>query len=305
MRSTAVVVAALVCGLQSPAQDAPPSKALADQVIYEGATLFKKSDLDDMVGLQQEKRPTAEQLQWACQLIVRGYSDNGRPFASCFVVEAGKTGDRRVVFSINEGPVVHIRSIDFTGNEFVSAGVLRQLLSSPERLLGGNAVSKLYRPPLVEKDVDDLRSYLRGFGFLDATVSSEVRWDLDSKTVGLVFHIVERTRHRLKATPDVIGATNAMKEELSRIVQVKPTEFDNQAKIDRDGNSIKDYIGGSGRADVVERVFFTGPGECTIHYEGQEQPRTLWDLLKMLIETQPTTISGRLHGRDRLPESQK
>src|SRR5206468_941296 len=98
-RSVGVVLGALLSGLQAPAQEAPAPGDVAERVSYRGASHFTKGELDEIVGLKQGGSLSPEQLHVGCQKIVRAYTDRGRPFASCAVVEGDKPNDRQAVFS--------------------------------------------------------------------------------------------------------------------------------------------------------------------------------------------------------------
>jgi outer membrane protein assembly factor BamA len=80
------------------------------EVIYKGAKHLKPDELETLTGLRKGSplNPIANRM--AVNAIRRRYEEMGRLFAGVELVEGDKPGDRRVVFNITEGPVVHVRS---------------------------------------------------------------------------------------------------------------------------------------------------------------------------------------------------
>jgi outer membrane protein assembly complex protein YaeT len=247
---------------------------IVEEVVYQGGKSLKKGDYEKELRIKKGEPLNPHMNLAACRTIVRMLNDKGRPFASCQLLEGDKPGDKRVVFSIVEGPQVFVRDIEFTGNTFVSGGVLRQHINSSRRFLGIHAFSKPYIPAMADNDVDELRKYYRSFGYHDVRISREVEWDPSSKTVVLIFHINEGVRYHVKNTPEILGQASVPKGELQRVIQVKAEELYDQRKIDRDVHSLEDYEGYTGRKlSVQERVYYTAPGECSVFYDVDERPQ--------------------------------
>jgi outer membrane protein assembly complex protein YaeT len=248
--------------------------SVVEEVVYNGAKHVKKEDLETATGIRTGAplNPLANKL--ACQAIERLYQEKGRPFSTCALQEGSQSGDKRVIFNICEGPEVYVRDIEFDGNTFVSGGVLRTHLNTSTTFLRSTIFAQPYTPLVIDHDVDKLKEYYRSFGFHDVQVTREVKWDTDSRTVVLVFHLNEGVRYRIKSAPQINEANGAFpREEIERLAYVKEGEFYDQAKIDKDVNTIKDYIGRTGReAKVQHSVFFTAPGECSVHYDVNPRP---------------------------------
>jgi outer membrane protein assembly complex protein YaeT len=244
-----------------------------EDIVFEGAHSIKKAELETLTGVRKGAPLNPVLNQAACQSIANRLREKGRLFASCILKEGGKAGDKRVVYSITEGPEIYVRDIQFVGNHFVSGPVLKTHINSSERFLGVNLFSRPYIPGMADNDVDKLLEYYRSFGFHDVRVSRRVQWDADSRTVVLVFDIQEGLRYRIHGVPTIVGDTHFPREELNRIVQVRGEDYFNQDKIDKDKKAITDYIGRDGvKAVVQDRVFFTGPGQCDVHFEVEEKP---------------------------------
>jgi len=249
---------------------------VVEEVIYEGVHSIKKSELENITMVRKGAPLNPVQNKVACQNIVNRYREKGRHFASCVLKEGDKPGDKKVIFTITEGPEIYIRAIEFMGNHFVPGAVLKTHINSKERLLGLNLISQPYIPPMTDRDVDELLKYYHSHGFHDVRVSRQVKWDRDSKTVVLIFHIHEGLRYRVQGPPLIEGTVSRPVSELQPLVQVKRDEWFSEDKAKKDAKRIEDWIGVQGvRAAVQEQVFFTGPGQCAVHYEVHEQPPAL------------------------------
>ncbi|MBI1918229.1 MAG: outer membrane protein assembly factor BamA [Planctomycetes bacterium] len=245
---------------------------VVEEVVYQGAKSLKASDLESITFIKKGAPMNPLNNQIACQTIVNRYREKGRAFASCTLVEGANQGDRRVVFSITEGPEVYIRDIRFVGNHFVAGPVLKTHLNSSSRFFGINLFSHPYLPVVVDGDVSKLIEYYRSFGYHDVKVSRQVEWNPGSKTVDVVFHIDEGLRYRVQALPQIVGNASFKNEELGRITQVRADEYYSQEKVEKDTKRLTDYYGHTGRRAAVEdRVVFTGPGQCAVYYEVKEQ----------------------------------
>jgi outer membrane protein assembly complex protein YaeT len=247
-----------------------------EEVVYEGVHSIKKSELESLTGVKKGAPLNPSQNRVACQSIVNRLRDKGRHFASCVLKEGDKPGDKRVVFSVTEGPEIYVRSIEFEGNQFVGGAVLKTHINSKERLLGINLISTPYIPAMADHDVDELLKYYRSYGFHDVRVSRQVKWDPDSKTVVLIYHIHEGLRYRLQGPPTIEGEVSRSRAELEPLILAKGYDYYSEDKTKADVKRLEEYIGFYGvRAAVQEQVYFTGPGQCAIHYQVQERPPAL------------------------------
>lgn len=247
------------------------------EIIYEGAKHLSDSDLEEVTGLRKGAPLNPIANQSACRSIEKKYQEKGRLFAKAELIEGGKPGDSKIHYRITEGPVVKVRGIDFTGNEFVSGGRLRTQTNSSRAflgLLGGD-----FNAAMADNDVAVLEKYYKTFGFQDVAVSRELRWTDDHRMVDLVFHIKEGQRYRV-AGIDVNGYKTFDQDKLLNLIQLKPGEYYDRNVVQADITVLKDFYGYTGREALVkEELTWTPkgtPGEVMVHYEIQErQPATV------------------------------
>jgi outer membrane protein assembly complex protein YaeT len=243
-----------------------------EDIIYEGVKHGKKDELNTLIGLRkgQPLNPIANEM--ACRTIERHYHEDGRPFATCELVEGGHDGDTRVVFRVTEGPVVKVRDIAFTGNTFVSAARLAtQITSSKEwfHMFGGR-----YNDLMADMDVGKLVEYYKSWGYQQVHVSKELVWDEDMTHVTLVFHIQEGLRYKV-AGVSYEGVKTFPRDQIEQLGRVKQGEFYNEAKAEGDVKAIKDYYGWTGRPTLVKKdLYYPEPGVVQVVYQVQERPPT-------------------------------
>jgi outer membrane protein assembly complex protein YaeT len=246
------------------------------EIVYNGGQHLKLDELKNITRLHKGDPMVPYLNQEACRSIVQELYKNGRPFATCELAEGAHPTDSRVVFNITEGPKVKVKDVLFEGNTFVSAGRLyTQVKSSHEYfgLFGGTL--NLF---MVDYDVEELEKYYKTFGYHDAHVSRELRWEPDGKHVDLVFHIQEGARYRVAGRPQVDGAGKQLPAEVVQAIpRLAPGEYYDEKKAQEDIRNITDYYGQTGRDVRVkkEEVFDPNtPGVCQVRYEIVERAPT-------------------------------
>jgi outer membrane protein assembly complex protein YaeT len=240
------------------------------EIIYIGNHHMKPDELDTITGLRrgQPLNPIANKI--AQQAILRHYTDEGRLWASVDVLEGNNQGDTRVVFNITEGPKVRISSIGFEGNHFVSAGRLRTQIDSMGRILvfGGT-----FDKEQLDRDVNHLLEYYRGFGFRDVRVTRELQWGEKPGEVRVVFHINEGLRYRITDI-HIDGNKLISTDALQSKIKLVSGEYYSKSKAEADKTIIEAMYGYRGYPTVVrEQDFYSGtPGQMAVHYEVIEKP---------------------------------
>jgi outer membrane protein insertion porin family len=242
------------------------------EIVYHGAKHLKPEELETITGLHKGVPLNPIATKMAREAILRKYQEKGRLNSSVEILEGDKPGDSRIIFNITEGRVVKVRSTEFVGNEkFVSGERLRTQINTSRTFfgLGGD-----YNPMMSDMDINKLEEYYRTFGFHDAHVSREVQWDGDMDHVRLIFHIHEGQRYKI-ARVDMQGVPEGERDALLKFNSMKPGDLYNQQKLDADKKKMKDYIGYTGRDDMVQEVVYyptDKPGEVVVNYEVQERP---------------------------------
>lgn len=253
-----------------------------EKVSYQGNLTLRVEDLEEVTGVRKGMpcNPIANKV--ACKRIVSRYNEDGRPFASCDLLKGGEPGDTEVIFNITEGPKVRIRDIQFSGNQFVSGGVLKTHIQSSAKFLG-LPIGGTYNAAMLEHDQNELLKYYRSFGFHDVRIGRELIYTPDGREVTLLFHVHEGVRYRVADTPQVYQASatsgaavkNIPHEALEAMGKMKAGQYYNQSTVEGDLARIKDYLGAQGhetRANAVPVFSADKPGIVQVRYEVENRP---------------------------------
>jgi outer membrane protein assembly complex protein YaeT len=224
--------------------------SLVQKVTYQGNHNLSKDELEQLTNIRQGMPLNPLANKYACNRIIQRYNEDGRPFASCTLIKGGQEGDTEVIFNITEGPKVKVRAIDFTGNTFVSAAVLRNRINSSAMFLG--LLGGTYNAAMADNDVHELIKYYKSFGYHDVKVNRELVYSGDGREVKLIFHINEGVRYRLADTPQIAGVQGIPREELATLGKTKAGEIYDEAKIKGDVKRMGDWAGYLGREVVFK-----------------------------------------------------
>src|SRR5262249_22305973 len=123
------------------------------------------------------------------------YKDKGYEWAEVHLLEGNKPNDLRVVFEVFEGPKCRLRSIDFTGNSYVNAAVLRTKVGSKTTILGFGGV---YHRDDIDEDARKLRQYYQEQGFFEVKVRPVVRPDPNMGDLRVEFVIWEGIQFKVR-----------------------------------------------------------------------------------------------------------
>ncbi len=182
------------------------------KVTFQGAKHIKEEELRNVTGIRPGMPLNPNLNRQGCRKIEEKYEEQGRWFAHCDLAKGDKLGDNEVIYDITECPKVKVRSIQFSGNTFVSGQRLAAKIKSSSEwfhLFGGT-----YNREMAEADAIELIKYYRAFGFQDVRVGLEKERSSDGNEVTLVFHIHEGDRYQVRDKgPEADGSKDASAQE--------------------------------------------------------------------------------------------
>jgi outer membrane protein insertion porin family len=172
-------------------------KPEVESVEFIGNKKFKVKDLSGDVELAPGSPLDRFAVNRGRENIERRYKDAGYYYAKVTVDEDALKNERRVVYTIVEGPRVRVRKIVFEGNN-----------SYPARRLMREVKTKTYiwifrtgefDQERAERDCADLRNFYRNDGYLDAQVSYRLETSEDRRDLTLIFVIDEGIRYHVES----------------------------------------------------------------------------------------------------------
>jgi outer membrane protein assembly complex protein YaeT len=244
---------------------------LIQDVVYKNARHLKAEDIDTLKLLRKGTPLNPDLCRKAVFDIKEFYQDKGYYFAEVQLEEGGRPTDTRIVFNVTEGPIVRVRSTSFTGNDTLATQArLRTQIDTSRRFLS-LPLGGVFRPVLVNNDIQKLQDYYKSNGYLAATVSRQVYFSPDYKLVDVIFNINEGPRFKIKDVR-VDGVKNLPPAQVEAILRLKPGDYYNETKITADCRNIQDLEGWRGYKVLAKKEpFIAEPGLVTVHYEVHEE----------------------------------
>jgi outer membrane protein assembly complex protein YaeT len=243
---------------------------VVQSIEYNGANHAKKDDLEIATGIKRGSPMNPYMNQRACQAIERYYHDKGRAFAQATLREGAKASDEKVVFDIIEGPVVHVKAIDFVGNTFEPGAVLRTHVQSSRAFLG--FLGGQYEESIVIEDKAKLEEYYKSFGYESVRVDVELVPNESHDLVTLVFHVQEGPRFRVVHTElDAKGTASRFVPEVQHLIDTKDGGYYSGSEVKTDIAKMQDWLGYQGYKVAIheEQIFGTADkaGTMQVKYE--------------------------------------
>lgn len=228
-------------------------------------TLLKQSDLKKGDSLNQYS------VEEARRKVEEYYHTKGHPKTTVTILEGNQPQDRRVVFLIDEDQLQRIESVGFVGNTIASDDRLKTLIESKPGFLWYFFSGKVDRKK-IDEDIEKLTAYYRSLGYFRARISREMEFDPSNSWLTLTFVIDEGPRYEVRSVA-VIGNDKFTTDRLMEKLELKSGEYFNQARMNRDVNSIRDTYGSEGYifADIqADPRFLEEPGQLDLVYRIKE-----------------------------------
>ena len=152
------------------------------EINYKGLNVVSQSDVLDRfkkekVGLSVESQYDPTRIKRAETVLREILAEHGHQFATIRTeVKTIPPASVQVNFNIKEGPTVKVGQIHFTGNEHISATVLRRSMKNlkpigiPYSLIFENLFAKTFDASKLEEDTERVRLAYRDKGYYNAAV---------------------------------------------------------------------------------------------------------------------------------------
>jgi outer membrane protein assembly complex protein YaeT len=141
------------------------------EVAFEGNSNQSTSSLRDQLTMSARGSFDDFEVGASADAIQRYYQQQGRFFARVdWRRERLSADEERVVFSIDEGPELKVRGLEFAGNRALSARDLAAVVLVRKYPFGGIGSGGFVSGKEMEQDAERLLEYYHGRGFLEAKV---------------------------------------------------------------------------------------------------------------------------------------
>ncbi len=183
------------------------------------------------------------------------------------IPEVKPRGEGRIelTYKIKEGKKASVARIEFVGNKFFSDRELKKQMVTKEKTLFnmvyvfvnalfGKPATYYYIPDLLEVDLMKIRQFYKDHGFLRVVVGTpEVKTDKRRGKIYIRIPIEEGPRYKVESVDIKMGKDDPFKkEDLLKILLLKPGEYYNAKKMRKDVTNLTDLYGSKGyvNADV-------------------------------------------------------
>lgn len=230
-------------------------RPILESVTYIGNKHIKTRFLEGVTGLRKGGAFSVAANRDAVKGIERYYTEKGYYFSEITLKKGASEDDREVIFEIKEGPKTYVSGVQFIGNSFFSASLLKTKLKTSPRIIpyiGGK-----YVPTDIEDDVASLREYYHKLGFFDAKISAKPEFTADKSSVSMIYEVAEGTRYQIGKI--VVQGTAVLSENtLRKDFTLAEGEYFNRDKLERDIDGMTNKYGELGRlfAEVNAKPIF-------------------------------------------------
>jgi outer membrane protein insertion porin family len=223
------------------------------QVDFSGVKEFEPDTLRRILrdlGLSEGRTFDRAVLDRAEQELKRQYLSRGRYAAEVQTtvtpLERNRVG---INITVTEGDIAKIRSINIVGAQaFSEKELLDQFVLRTPGWLTWYTKADQYSRPKLSADLETLRSFYQNRGYLDFNVeSTQVSITPDRRDIFITVNVIEGEKYTV-ADVRMQGQTLLPREELEKLITVKPGQVFSRQRITDSTKAISDRLGNEGYA---------------------------------------------------------
>jgi outer membrane protein insertion porin family len=215
---------------QQSTSNSQQSAGIIKSIEFEGNQKFKGHVLRERLGFELGDRLDPFLAEGGRLTIAEVYRKIGYPSVEVSLDRA-RLADGHLLYRIEEGPRVQIGDIEFVGNDTFGAGTLKQVIKIKEKkwLLW----PYYFTEEAVEDDVDRLREFYYGRGYLNYKIEAQTELSADGERMNVTFVIEEGPVYRV-ARIVFTGNTHFTDEPLRENLDSREGDVYLKAVADRD-----------------------------------------------------------------------
>jgi outer membrane protein insertion porin family len=259
------------------------------EVVFHGNIRLEDRMLQKHAGIEIGDPVNPFSVDMARQRLLDLYYEKGMNQAAIEVMEGHRLGDRRVYFSISEGPVEKIWGINFVGNTVFSSPVLATKIKSRDAKGGLTPYFvNVANRNKIDEDKSRLVAFYRSLGYFKARVDYRINYYASGEYIDLTFVVDEGPQFRVRNV-SVIGNQYFSTSVLMAALQLKTGEPFKLLNMNRDQIKLRNefygregfvyvdispeprFIEESDEIDIVYRITEGDQhyaGEIRVHIDG-------------------------------------
>ncbi len=239
-------------------------------VEFQGRQKIRENTLRKKIELKVGEPLHRYRVEEARRKLQEFYLERGFADVQVELLEGDKPQDEGVVFSIYEGEQQRIFRTRFLGNTIVSDGRLKTQIKSKPGILWFFK-GKVDREQ-IEADRERLVAYYRSLGYFKARIGRYLDLSDSGKWLTLTYVIDEGPRYQIRNVA-VVGNDTFATESLTERLALKPGDYFDSRKMNRDLTEMRDVYGSQGyiHADIkADPQFLEEPGTLDLVYDIRE-----------------------------------
>ncbi len=168
------------------------------KVVFEGADNLSEKSAQKAIRTEKDELYDPLLVREDVATLRNLLLEKGHPFGRVGSRIEGSPDGMLVIFEIEEGPEVLVRTIDFKGEGSIPTSEILPLMKLRTRSPFGLLEGGKFDPRLLDEDLEKLREYYVYKGFFDAEVSLDrLEFENDLSSLRLVIAITEGPRYRI------------------------------------------------------------------------------------------------------------
>ncbi len=244
------------------------------------------------------------------------YLEKGYLFVKIRVEERKSSGAVSIIYHINEGPQIRVKSVDFKGNASISKKKLGKYMKTKPKRFPTLLYRGAYDKTALEQDVERLKAFYRQKGWLDAEIDSTISYSKDKKDMFILINVRENERYFVNKI-SVKGQTIFAEKELLKSLQLVEGGPFLLELLEKDIFEMRSLYGEQGftRVKIDEKHYFD-PNNTNVDivYNLTENGRVFIEQIKIkgndktkdnVIRRQLTFLPGQHLDVSRIRESQQ
>ncbi|MFH1798396.1 MAG: outer membrane protein assembly factor BamA [Candidatus Omnitrophota bacterium] len=246
-------------------------KPIIKKIKFKGNARLKDARLTSKISAKEETLLDFHILAQDVAELKNLYTDEGYSLAEVeYKIETDPgTGGAVVIFEINEGEVLKIKSIRIEGNRKLSDGQIKKYMSTKPMWLfiqkGAFDEGKL------QEDLERIRTVYRSKGFLDAKITSKKEFLGTEKKILLTI-TVEEGKEYLVGETSISGNLTFPEKELRDVLGLRSGDSFDYQKVKEDMEALREFYYNKGYMDAevnIKHIYNPGTGKMDITYDVQ------------------------------------
>ena len=240
-------------------------------IVFVGNRKYKAKTLRKKLGIKIADYLDTISTESAAKTLIEFYIKKGFAFVQVRL-DGEQLPSGKLIYTIDEGPRVKIKSVKFSGNSDIKTGVLKRAVKIKKKKF--LLFSRYYVEKDVAKDVVKLQNIYHKRGFLDAAITAKRQFSPDRRRVELTFVIDEG---RCFTVEKIVFAGNKHfdDERLGRELKLKAGQVYSEQKAVSDVKRLLKLYRENGfiEAGVGRNIKFVSETSVNVEFEVAEGQR--------------------------------